>query len=149
MPTRYTHTNLVAEDWRSLASFYCKVFGCVPVPPERDINEPWLARGTGIPGAALKGEHLRLPGHGDTGPTLEIFSYNHMEERLEPRGNRKGYGHIAFAVDNVDEKLAEVIAAGGRAVGEVVSHEVPGVGFLTFVYAADPEGNVLEVQSWK
>lgn len=149
MPTRYTHTNLVAEDWRSLAAFYIRVFDCRIVPPERDISEPWLAKGSGIPGAALKGAHLRLPGHGENGPTLEIFTYSAIEARPEPRGNRKGYGHLAFAVDNVAEKLAELIEAGGKAVGEVVSREVPGVGLLTFVYAADPEGNLLEVQSWK
>jgi predicted enzyme related to lactoylglutathione lyase len=30
---RYVHTNIVAEDWRRLADFYAKVFGCTPVPP--------------------------------------------------------------------------------------------------------------------
>jgi len=30
---KYTHTNLVARDWRRLADFYIKVFGCTPVPP--------------------------------------------------------------------------------------------------------------------
>ena len=33
---RYGHTNLIAADWRALASFYEELFGCVPVPPERD-----------------------------------------------------------------------------------------------------------------
>ena len=30
---KYTHTNIVAEDWRKLADFYERVLGCVPVPP--------------------------------------------------------------------------------------------------------------------
>jgi predicted enzyme related to lactoylglutathione lyase len=29
---RYVHTNLVATDWRVLASFYQRVFGCEVVP---------------------------------------------------------------------------------------------------------------------
>ena len=61
---RYGHTNLVARDWRSLAAFYEEHFGCVPVPPERDYRGPDLEAGTGVPGAALQGAHLRLPGHG-------------------------------------------------------------------------------------
>src|SRR5512135_1157752 len=73
---RYVHTNMIARDWRALASFYQTLFGCVPVPPERDFAGPTLEAGTGVPGAALRGVHLRLPGHGSDGPTLEIYSYS-------------------------------------------------------------------------
>jgi hypothetical protein len=38
----YVHTNLIAHDWRALAEFYQQVFGCVPVPPERDLSGPLL-----------------------------------------------------------------------------------------------------------
>ncbi len=61
---RYVHTNLIAEDWRLLAGFYQKVFGCVPVPPERDFRGEKLEAGTGVRGAHLRGAHLRLPGRG-------------------------------------------------------------------------------------
>ena len=27
---KYTHTNLVARDWKKLARFYEEVFGCLP-----------------------------------------------------------------------------------------------------------------------
>ena len=83
---RYVHTNLIARDWRSLARFYQDVFGCVPVPPERDLSGPEMEAGTGIAGAHLHGIHLRLPGHGDAGPTLEIFSYNHTGGAPADRG---------------------------------------------------------------
>jgi hypothetical protein len=78
---RYGHTNLSANDWRGLFSFYQEQFGCTPVPPERDFKGRDLERGTGISGAELRGEHLRLPGHGANGPTLEIFNYNILEEK--------------------------------------------------------------------
>ena len=64
---RYGHTNLIAQDWRELARFYQEQFGCIPVPPERDFKGKDLERGTGIPGAELRGAHLRLPGHGPEG----------------------------------------------------------------------------------
>jgi len=38
VPARYVHTNLIAWDWKRLAAFYQDVFGCVPVPPERDLS---------------------------------------------------------------------------------------------------------------
>jgi predicted enzyme related to lactoylglutathione lyase len=44
---RFVHTNLVARDWRRLARFYEQVFGCTPVPPERDLSGQWLEDATG------------------------------------------------------------------------------------------------------
>ena len=49
---RYGHTNLIARDWQRLAHFYEEVFGCVPVPPERDYRSADLDRGTGLRGLA-------------------------------------------------------------------------------------------------
>lgn len=149
MTVRYAHTNIIAADWRKLAAFYETVFACVPVPPQRSQSAEWLAKGTGVPNAALEGIHLRLPGHGEAGPTLEIYSYSEIESNLKPVPNRKGLGHLAFVVDDVDAKLAEVVAHGGRPLGEVVTAEVAGAGTITFVYAADPEGNILEIQKWR
>jgi hypothetical protein len=33
-------------------------------------------------------------------------------------------------------------------LSKITKKEVPGVGLLTFVYMADPEGNILELQIW-
>ena len=148
MAVRYAHTNIIAQDWDTLARFYETVLECVRLEPERDQAGEWLERGTGVPGAALRGVHLRLPGHGENGPTLEVYSYAAMLEKPAPHANRQGYGHLAFAVEDVHETLAEVLAHGGTALGEVVTTAVPGAGEVTFVYAADPEGNLLELQQW-
>jgi len=85
LKAKYVHTNIIALDWRRLADFYEKVFGCVPVPPERHLKGGQLEAGTGVRGAELSGIHLRLPGHGENGPTLEIFSYNRTLEGVTPR----------------------------------------------------------------
>lgn len=145
---KYVHTNLIAADWRALAGFYQDVFGCVPVPPERDFEGETLDAGTGLQGARLQGIHLRLPGYGDTGPTLEIFNYDQLEGRPPTAVNRPGFGHIAFSVDDVHAAREAVLAVGGRAVGEVVTLEVAGGAQVTWCYVTDPEGNVVELQSW-
>lgn len=144
---KYGHTNLIAKDWRSLARFYEDHFGCVPVPPERDYKGDALERGTGVAGAELRGAHLRLPGHGAEGPTLEIFSYNILEERPGVAVNRPGFGHIAFVVDDVAAAHETVLAAGGQPVGDIVTLTNAAGMQLTWVYVTDPEGNVLELQS--
>ncbi len=145
---KYVHTNLVAEDWRALAGFYQELFGCTPVPPERDLQGEQLEAGTGVPGAHLRGVHLRLPGWGEGGPTLEIFNYSTLESRARTAVNRPGFGHIAFAVEDVAAARQAVLAAGGQPVGEVVTLELPTGARVTWCYVTDPEGNVIELQAW-
>jgi predicted enzyme related to lactoylglutathione lyase len=145
---RYVHTNLVASDWRALARFYEEVFGCVAVPPERDYAGAALEAGSGVPGARLRGQHLRLPGCGENGPTLEVFQYEPARARTPTAVNRAGFGHIAFQVDSVAEARALVLARGGQAVGETVSLDLGDDSRVTWCYVTDPEGNVVELQSW-
>ena len=102
-----------------------------------------------MPGAEVRGVHLRLPGYGDNGPTLEIFQYNIAENRPETAINRPGLAHLAFEVDDVEAARDEVIAAGGKCVGELVTVDIPGAGRITFVYLTDPEGNIIELQKWE
>ena len=109
---RYVHTNLIARDWRRLADFYQSVFGCVLVPPERHFSGRDIQAGTGVRGSSVDGVHLRMPGSGETGPTLEIFNYSRLADGPPPAVNRPGFGHIAFAVDSVSEARAEVLAVG-------------------------------------
>ncbi len=149
MHARFKHTCVVARNWDSLARFYEEVFGCVRVPPERRLSGSWLERGTGVSGATVSGVHLHLPGYDESGPTLEIFQYARSEEKPPPRANREGFSHIAFEVENVAETMERVLRCGGSTVGELSSAPVAGMGTLTFVYLADPEGNILELQSWK
>lgn len=145
---RYGHTNLIARDWRRLAAFYEKLFGCQVVPPERDYAGPTLEAGTGVAGATVRGVHLRLPGYGPDGPTLEIYSYS-VEAGGPPAAvNRPGFAHIAFQVDSVEEARQEVLAAGGRALGEIVTLTTATKARVTWCYVTDPEGNIVELQSW-
>jgi len=145
---RYVHTNLVARDWELLVAFYERVFGCVRVPPERHYSGPQLEAGTAIPGAQLDGVHLLLPGYGEGGPTLEIFAYAPSGLDPRPRVNDRGYGHVAFQVASVTAAREEVLSAGGSAVGDVVTLNTADRRRVTWCYVRDPEGNILELQSW-
>jgi len=144
---RYVHTNLIARDWRALAAFYRSVFGCVDVPPERDFASHEIEAGTGVPGAALRGMHMRLPGWGGDGPTLEIFNYSQLADAGAPVANRPGFAHIAFAVESVANARAEVLSNGGRAIGDIVTLTTAR-GTVTWCYVTDPEGNIVELQRW-
>lgn len=145
---RFGHVNLTSRDWRRLAAFYTDVFGCTLVPPERDIKGPVLDAGTGLTDAHLTGAHLRLPGHGDSGPTLEIFTYDDLGEAAPTRVDRPGIGHLAFAVADVAAAVASVQAAGGGRVGEIVTIPTADGRKVTWCYMTDPDGNIVELQAW-
>jgi predicted enzyme related to lactoylglutathione lyase len=148
MSTRFTHVDIVARDWRRLVQFYEEVFGCMPVPPERHLRGNWLSAATGVSDAALEGMHLRVPGWGDSGPTLEIFQYSQIVAQPPACANRQGFGHVAFEVDDVHRAVSLVLGHGGSMVGTVVEHPIEGAGTITFGYARDPEGNIIELQQW-
>ena len=150
---RYVHTNIIAWDAARLIAFYKAALGCKSLGQTRDLRGPWLDRLTGLPQAHITGEHLLLPGYDTTHPTLEIFSYDSLRDTLRdtlpPEVNRPGLAHLAFEVDNVETTLATILAAGGGQVGEVVTALYPGNMEAVFVYARDPEGNIIELQSWR
>ncbi len=148
MKIKFTHTNIIARDWEKLSRFYQEVFECVPVPPKRDLQGDWIDQLTGIRGAHIRGEHLRLPGYEDKLPTLEIFSYDDWVDGGLPQINRTGLGHLAFEVDDIDGMLKKVLAAGGGQIGERIVADYPNQVVATFVYATDPEGNIVELQNW-
>ena len=152
MKIRYVHTNIIAKDWKKVSLFYQHVFGCKPVPPQRDLSGEWLDELTGIPNAHVGGEHLVMPGYEEFSPnlpTLEIFSYNTLNSENPKVINGVGLGHLAFEVDNVEAVLQKVRQEGGGQVGKLVKTEYPNHVTATFVYAKDVEGNIIELQSWE
>jgi hypothetical protein len=83
-----------------------------------------------VPNAALRGVHLQLPGHGDDGPTLEIYTFASTDGTSEVGIDRPGFRHIAFAVADVHTARRRVLDEGGNSV------------------VTDPAGNAVELQSW-
>jgi catechol 2,3-dioxygenase-like lactoylglutathione lyase family enzyme len=149
MEIRYTHTNIIAKDWRKLVDFYTQVFHCVPVPPQRNQSGDWLEKGTGVKNAALQGMHLRLPGYREQGPTLEIFSYTEIIPQKPAPANRQGLGHLAFEVSDLEACLQKALEKGASKQGEISQAIVDGMGTIHFIYIADPEGNIIELQHWE
>ena len=146
---RYVHTNIIAKDAENLIAFYKKVLHCQSIGEKRDLQGDWLDGLTNLSKAHIRGEHLLLPGYEKDHPTLEIFSYDEIKETVIAEINRPGIAHIAFEVEDVELTLSEIISAGGSMVGELVTTEYPNDTEAVFVYARDPEGNILELQSWR
>jgi catechol 2,3-dioxygenase-like lactoylglutathione lyase family enzyme len=63
--------------------------------------------------------------------------------------NYTGITHIAFEVEDVEKIFRDALKRGATRLGEVTEKTIDGIGVLTFVYLRDPEGNIIEIQSWK
>ena len=148
MTCRYTHVNIVCKDWRALADFYIKVFGCTEKPPERDLRGSWVDDLTGLSQAHIQGVHLALPGYEGDGPSLELFTYDEAVQEMPSAINQVGFAHIAFAVDDVEAYMQQVLKHGGSPVGQTVEAEIALAGRISVVYVRDPEGNIIELQKW-
>jgi predicted enzyme related to lactoylglutathione lyase len=146
---RYVHTNIIAKDAGKLIEFYKTVLHCKSINETRDLSGEWLDRLTGLNEAHIIGEHLLLPGYGKDHPTLEIFSYDESSEIVSTEINRPGIAHLAFEVDDVEAVLTEIVRAGGSSVGDLVTVEYANGIEAVFVYTRDPEGNIIELQSWR
>ncbi len=150
MGTIFHHTNIVSHDPDRLAAFYMEVFGFELSGPERNLSGDWIERGTGHPGARIRGLMLKLPQNDDTATKLEIFRFEGLDPPTPARVTRPGLMHVCFVVDDVHETMERLIAAGGDWQGEIVDTGlVPGVGSADFLYARDPDGNIVELLSWK
>ena len=65
-----------------------------------------------------------------------------------PAVNRPGFAHLAVSVLSVIGAQAQVLAAGGTPVGEVVTTTLSNGAAVTWCYVRDPEGNIVELQAW-
>ncbi|MGI6466787.1 MAG: VOC family protein [Sphaerochaetaceae bacterium] len=148
MITKFGHVSIVSSSYKELADFYIKVFGCKVKPPVRDLKGPWVDSLTSIKDAHIKGIHLLLPGFDEQGPTLEIFEYNKVVDDSNKELNKSGFTHIAFGVDDVKKYIELVLQHKGSLVGEHVEATVEKAGEISVVYVRDPEGNIIELQSW-
>ena len=142
---RYDHINIGARDVERLSDFYEQALNCVRLSSIERMSGGLMARGMGLQEAEVRAVWMRLPGHGEEGPILELFEYTEPREQPKSSANQRGYNHIGFEVADVEVTVEAVIAAGGTRLGEVVDFESPSVGIVTFVFLRDPEDNIIQL----
>lgn len=144
---KYVHTGLIARDWRRMVAFYVEVFGFTRTDNHIDASGEIAEELTNIPEVAIRGTHLGFPGC--PGVTMEILEYAPPAYRAgESAVNDQGFTHLAFEVASIPEVLEKMRAHGCDTLGEEARMECPDGRTLTLVFARDPEGNVIELQSF-
>ena len=146
----FNHVGVSVPDIEAAIEWYGKLFGftliAAPVEVRRDGSHFGDLAGDicGEGFGAMKLAHMVT---GD-GVGFELFQF--LEPAHERRADtmeywKNGFFHIAITDPDVDGKVAEIVAAGGRRRSRVWEL-FPGEG-IKVCYCEDPYGNVLEIIS--
>jgi len=137
------HVGITVRDLDASIRFYHDVLGLeIATEPSPWFEGPGLGPAVGVPGAALRQVCLQL---GDT--NLELLEYRSPpSETSEPLlSNNVGASHVAFLVDDVEAKMAELEAKGITFFSPVNVVDEGVLAGWRWVYFADPDGYPLEL----
>ena len=137
------HVGITVSDLERGIDFYHGVLGLGFVnEPSPVFDDPELGPAVGVPGAALRQVSLAL---GEL--TLELLEYVRPESPIEsplPQ-NALGAQHVAFLVEDIHAKKAELEAKGVEFYSEVNVVDEGVLAGWRWVYFSDPDGNALEL----
>lgn len=129
---RFDHVGLNVRDLESMAAWYCRAFG--------------LERQLAFSLEAINLDIVMLLGA--NGTRFELLHRTIGSHRTATFANalvaaqHEGYGHCAFAVDDLDAFWVRVLELGAQAVMPPGDSPEPGV---RFAWVHDPEGNLVEL----
>ena len=135
-----------------LSQFYKDVFGCYTVGPMRDLKGDWFEKVTGIKDAAVKGEHIALPGLPRRRRTdlRNLYRMKYRMERASGAYQWLWFCACGFSGRRRRRNLRKIPSAwrnGKRRTGKSYYPSLDQT--LTVVYGLDPEGNSVEILNWK
>lgn len=137
------HVGITVEDLDASIHFYHDILGL------QFANEPspWfdgaeLGEAVGVPGAALRQVSLAI---GNT--TLELLEYKAppSETAAPLKSSSIGASHVAFLVDDIEAKKAELEAKGIAFYSDVNVVDEGVLAGWRWVYFEDPDGYPLEL----
>jgi glyoxylase I family protein len=137
------HVGITVSDLERGIDFYHGVLGLGFVnEPSPVFDDPALGPAVGVPGAALRQVSLALGG-----VTLELLEYSRPESPVAaplPQ-NALGAQHVAFLVEDIHAKKAELEAKGIEFFSDVNIVDEGVLAGWRWVYFSDPDGNALEL----
>jgi catechol 2,3-dioxygenase-like lactoylglutathione lyase family enzyme len=137
------HVGITVRDLEASIRFYHDALGLeFSSEPSPWFEAEELGRAVGVPGAALRQVCLLA---GDT--ILELLEYRHPPSATTGplKANDRGASHVAFLVDDVDAKKAELEAKGIQFYSSVNVVDDGVLAGWRWVYFQDPDGYPLEL----
>jgi len=137
------HVGITVKDLDASIRFYHDVLGL----PFSNEPSPWfegdgLGKAVGVPGGALRQVSLQL---GDT--MFELLEYKSPPSQTAGplMSNSLGASHVAFLVEDIAAKKAELEAKGIRFYSDVNLVDEGVLAGWRWVYFEDPDGYPLEL----
>ena len=131
---RMDNVGIVVDDLKAAIAFFVELG--LELEGETTVEGPWVDRVVGLVGVRNDIAMMRTPdGHG----RLELRKFHTPPATTaEPNApaNTLGYRRVMFAVDDIDDVLARLLAHGAELVGEVVQYEDK----YRLCYLRGPEG---------
>ncbi len=137
------HVGITVKDLGASIRFYHDVLGLqFSNEPSPWFDGPELGPAVGVPGAGLRQVSLIL---GDS--TLELLEYKSPPcETSKPLlSNNIGASHVAFLVDDIEAKKAELESKGIQFYSDVNTVDEGVLAGWRWVYFEDPDGYPLEL----
>jgi catechol 2,3-dioxygenase-like lactoylglutathione lyase family enzyme len=137
------HVGITVKDLDASIRFYHDVLGLGFVnEPSPWFDHEELGPAVGVPGAALRQVSLQL---GDT--TFELLEYKSPPSETEKPllSNSIGSSHVAFLVDDIEAKKAELETHGIEFYSGVNVVDEGVLAGWRWVYFEDPDGYPLEL----
>lgn len=134
------HTGITVSDLDRAVAFYTGVLGFAL--RDRGPRDPaFIEKVVAVPGADVEIAYVTAPGH-----TLELIEYRGPAGRgaVRPRPSDTGATHIAFNVDDIDQVVAAVRAAGFTVLSDPLTVSAGPNAGARVVYTHDPDGVTLE-----
>jgi catechol 2,3-dioxygenase-like lactoylglutathione lyase family enzyme len=137
------HVGITVSDLERGIDFYHGVLGLEFVnEPSPVFDDPGLGPAVGVPGAALRQVSLAV---GDA--VVELLEYSRPQSPIDaplPQ-NALGAAHVAFLVEDIHAKKAELEAKGVEFFSDVNAVDEGVLAGWRWVYFSDLEGNALEL----
>ncbi|MDM9625267.1 VOC family protein [Rhizobium sp. S152] len=137
----FDHVGFITRDLDRTLDFWTKQIG-LEATPVVERTAPWVEQMTGIAGAKLRIAHLF--GKDVHLEFLELLDRD-PSEATPVNSAANCTGHVCIRVDDPVACLARVEAAGGRAIGSLATITEGALAGYTGVYAADPNGLLVEI----
>jgi catechol 2,3-dioxygenase-like lactoylglutathione lyase family enzyme len=136
------HTGLTISDLERSLLFWRDAMGMTVLFTQEKAGG-YLEAIVGEVGAHVRMAHLAFDGEG---PRIELFEYvapaagHHVSRPADV-----GFAHVCVACDDLDERLARLVAAGGVAFSAPVVVDTGVNRGGRGVYLRDPDGHVVEL----
>lgn len=146
----FSHIGITVPDLEKAVEFYTKALGLYLIMPPTEIQQDDSAIGQmcdDVFGAGWGSFRIAHLSTGD-GIGLEFFEFPKTVPEQRPFEYwRQGLFHFCVQDENLEERLAIIIAHGGKQRMQQVRRYYPGEKPYRMVYVEDPFGNVFELYS--